>query len=246
MEMRGGEVLAVIGPNGAGKSTLRKVLCGDLTATSGEVLMNKKPLEDWTLTERAKARAVLPQDSSLNFPFSVLEVVLMGRAPHVNGAESENDYEIARAALKAVDELKLEERIYPTLSGGERQRVQLARVLAQIWEKTESPRYLLLDEPTSNLDIAHQHGALKIARRFAKENVAVLVILHDLNLAAQYADKILLLKDGKASAFGQPREILTEKIIYEVFDLPVIIIEHPTSNHPVIIPMPDLSEDYGL
>ena len=235
LEVRGGEVLIVLGPNGAGKSTLRKVLCGDLLLTGGEVTMDGRNLDDWTLTERAKVRAVLPQDSSLNFPFSVSEVVLMGRAPHVSGAETAKDYEIARAALKAVDELKLEDRIYPTLSGGERQRVQLARVLAQIWEKTEQPRYLLLDEPTSNLDIAHQHGTLKIARRFAREGVAVLVILHDLNLAAQYADKILLLKDGKIEAFGVPDDVFSPEIIRETFGVGVDIIKHPRLNCPLII-----------
>ena len=235
LEVRGGEVLIILGPNGAGKSTLRKVLCGDLLPTGGEVLMDGKQLNDWTLPERARARAVLPQDSSLNFPFSVSEVVLMGRAPHVNGAESPQDYEIARAALEAVDELKLEERIYPTLSGGERQRVQLARVLAQIWEKTETQRYLLLDEPTSNLDIAHQHGTLKTARRFARDGVAVLVILHDLNLAAQYADKILLLKDGKITAFGIPEQVFTPETIKETFSVGVDIIKHPTLDCPLII-----------
>ena len=235
IEMKSGEVLAVLGPNGAGKSTLRKVLCGDLIPTSGEVSMNNKPLGDWTLTERAKARAVLPQDSSLNFQFSVLEVVLMGRAPHINGAETAKDYKIARKALAAVDEQKLEERIYPTLSGGERQRVQLARVLAQVWERTETPRYLLLDEPTSNLDIAHQHGTLKIARHFAKENAAVLVILHDLNLAAQYADKILLLRDGKISASGVPEQVFTPKIIAETFNVKTSVIKHPSLQCPLII-----------
>ena len=235
LEMKCGEVLAVLGPNGAGKSTLRKVLCGDLIPASGEVLMNNKPLENWTLPERAAVRAVLPQDSSLNFQFTVLEVVLMGRAPHIKGAESAKDYEIARKALEAVEELKLEERIYPTLSGGERQRVQLARVLAQIWEKLETPRYLLLDEPTSNLDIAHQHSTLKIARQFAAENAAVLVILHDLNLAAQYADKILLIKDGKVVSSGSPKTVLTPEIILKTFDVGVDVIEHPNLDCPLII-----------
>lgn len=235
MEMRGGEILAVLGPNGAGKSTLRKVLCGDLTANVGEVSMNDKPLAEWTLPERAKSRAVLPQDSSLNFPFTVLEVVLMGRAPHVNGAETEKDYEIARQSLVAVEEAELAERLYPTLSGGERQRVQLARVLAQIWEKSKNPRYLLLDEPTSNLDIAHQHSTLKTARRFASEGVAVLIILHDLNLAAQYADKILLLKNGKVSTLDIPEKVFTPEIILENFAVKVSVIKHPSFDCPLII-----------
>ena len=235
VEMRGGEILAVLGPNGAGKSTLRKILCGDLIPTSGEVSMNGKPLAEWSLPERAKSRAVLPQDSSLNFPFTVLEVVLMGRAPHVSGAETAKDYEIARLALAAVEESNLAERLYPTLSGGERQRVQLARVLAQIWEKTENPRCLLLDEPTSNLDLAHQHQTLKLAEKFARENVAVLVILHDLNLAAQYADRILLLKNGAMTAFGTPAEILTTATVAATFDVAVSVIGHPHFDCPLIV-----------
>jgi iron complex transport system ATP-binding protein len=227
LEMRGGEVLVIVGANGAGKSTLLKVLCGDLIQTSGEVLMNGKSLENWTLNERAKIRAVLPQDSSLNFPFTVLEVVLMGRAPHVAGAESERDYDIARAALRAVDALDLEERIYPTLSGGERQRVHLARVLAQIWERTDSPRYLLLDEPTASLDLTHQHATLKIARQFAVKGAAVLIILHDLSLAAQYADRILILKEGKVSALGVPEEVFTPETIQNAFGVKVSVIRHP-------------------
>lgn len=236
MEMRTGEVLAVVGQNGAGKSTLRKVLCGDLPPTGGEVSMNEKPLADWSLPERAKIRAVLPQDSTLNFPFTVLEVVLMGRAPHVEGAENVRDYEIARAALAEVDALDLEQRIYPTLSGGERQRVHLARVLAQIWEaKNGEPRYLLLDEPTSNLDLTHQHQTLKIARRFAADGAAVLIILHDLNLAAQYADKILILKNGRISVFGTPETVFTPAALHETFGVSVSVIKHPHFDCPLIV-----------
>lgn len=236
MEMRGGEVLAVVGQNGAGKSTLRRILCGDSAPTGGEVSMNRRSLADWSLTERAKVRAVLPQDSTLNFPFTVLEVVLMGRAPHVKGAETEKDYRIARAALSEVDALELEDRIYPTLSGGERQRVQLARVLAQIWEAAnDEPRYLLLDEPTSNLDLTHQHQTLKIARRFAANGAAVLIILHDLNLAAQYADRVLILKNGKISAFGAPGKVFTPPIIHEAFGVTVSVIEHPHFGCPLIV-----------
>lgn len=237
-----GEVLAVVGPNGAGKSTLRKVLCGDLQPSSGEVLMNGRPLVEWSLTRRAQVRAVLPQDSSLNFPFSVLEVVLMGRAPHLKGAEALHDYEIARSALDAVEAGHLEERIYPTLSGGERQRVHLARVLAQVWEPpADGVRYLLLDEPTSNLDLAHQHSTLKAMRRFAREGVAGMVILHDLNLASQYADRIMMLKEGRVAALGSPADVLTPDIIREIFAVPVIVTKHPQLDCPLIIPAPDVA-----
>ena len=237
LEVRAGEVVAVVGPNGAGKSTLRKVLCGDMQPTGGEVLMDQRPLDDWPLTERARVRAVMGQDSTLSFPFTVLEVVMMGRSPHLKGAEGPRDYEIAREALEAVEAMHLEERLYPTLSGGERQRVQLARVLAQIWEApAQVSRYLMLDEPTSSLDLSHQHSTLEVARKFAREGVGVLVILHDLNLAAQYADRLLMLKDGKLVASGQPATVLTRETIQETFNIPVIVTKHPHFDCPLVLP----------
>lgn len=237
LEIRAGEVLVVVGPNGAGKSTLRKVIGGDLSPLSGEVMMNGRRLTDWPLVERARVRGVLPQDSTLSFPFTVFEVVLMGRTPHVRGAEGLHDYEIARAALDAVEARHLKERLYPTLSGGERQRVQLARVLAQIWEpSTLGSRYLLLDEPTSNLDLPHQHSTLKIVRRFARESVGALVILHDLNLAAQYADRIVMLKDGHVCANGTPAEVLTRETIHDTFDIPTLVMKHPQVDRLLVIP----------
>jgi iron complex transport system ATP-binding protein len=239
LNVREGEVLAVVGPNGAGKSTLRKALCGDVQLSGGDVLMNGRSLNDWPLIERARLRAVMPQDSTLNFPFTVLEVVLMGRAPHLRGAESLHDVEIARAALAAVEAGHLEERLYPTLSGGERQRVHLARVLTQIWERsTEGDRYLLLDEPTSNLDLAHQHSTLVVARRFAHEGAGVLVILHDLNLAAQYADRVVMLNQGRLVNCGTPTEVLTRDAIYETFAVRAVVTKHPFMDCPLVVPVP--------
>ncbi|HEY0405692.1 MAG TPA: heme ABC transporter ATP-binding protein [Pyrinomonadaceae bacterium] len=241
LSLRAGEVLAVVGPNGAGKSTLRKALCGDVQLSGGEVLMNGRALNDWPLVERARLRAVMPQDSTLNFPFTVFEVVLMGRAPHLRGAESPHDQDIARAALAAVEALHLEERLYPTLSGGERQRVQLARVLAQIWEpSTQGERFLLLDEPTSNLDLAHQHSTLVVARRFSREGAGVLVILHDLNLAAQYADRVLLLNQGRVVNCGTPVDVLTRDAIYETFAVRAVVSKHPFMDCPLVVPIPML------
>lgn len=202
--------------------------------------MNGRLLADWSLMERAQVRAVMPQDSTLSFPFTVLEVVLMGRTPHLKGAESLRDYQIARAALEAVDARHLEERLYPTLSGGERQRVQLARVLAQIWEETTEDRYLRLDEPTSNLDLSHQHSTLSVARHFAHQGVGVLVVLHDLNLAAQYADCVLMLNKGKIINYGTPAEVFTRELIRETFGLQVMVGKHPTMECPLIIPTPKL------
>jgi iron complex transport system ATP-binding protein len=269
LAVRPGEVVAVVGPNGAGKSTLRRALCGDVDLSGGEVLMCGRALAEWTALERARVRAVMPQDSALSFPFTVLEVALMGRLPHLRGAEGRRDYEVAYEALEAVEARHLAERLYPTLSGGEKQRVQLARVLAQIWEpptrgdgknesdgehkherkgehghegghehKRQGERFLLLDEPTSNLDLAHQHGTLAVARRFAREGVGVLVVLHDLNLAAQYGDRVLMLKDGRVAHCGRPREVLTREAIREVFGVESVVTDHPSADCPLVVPIP--------
>ena len=140
-----------------------KTLCGEMNPTVGEISFGEKTLSDWRRDELSKIRAVLPQSFALNFPFKVSEVTLLGRTPHINFSESKKDYKIAELALEKVEALKFADRYYPTLSGGERQRVQLARVLAQIWEKQQNNlRYLLLDEPTASLDLAHQHLTLQM------------------------------------------------------------------------------------
>ena len=236
LDVNAGEIVAGVGPNGAGKSTLRKILSGDWKPSAGEVTFNQKLLSHWPVAELARMRAVLPQDSSLNFPLTVFEVVLMGRAPHVNTVETKHDLAIAREALEAVGALHLENRLYPTLSGGERQRVHLARVLAQIWEADgDATRYLLLDEPTANLDLTHQHQTMKIARGFARQGVGVFVIVHDLNLASQYADRVLILNEGKMVAFGAPHEVLTESIIREAFGVDVGVMDHPFFDCPLVV-----------
>lgn len=232
-----GEIVAIVGANGAGKSTLLKLLCGDLHPERGDVLLAGKPLASWSKRDLARVRAVLPQSSPLNFSFSALEVVLMGRSPHIRGIESEQDRAIAQAALEAARVEHLAARSYLTLSGGEQQRVQLARVLVQIWGDTGA-RYLLLDEPTNNLDLAHQHGTLAIASNFAQRGVGVLAILHDLNLAAQYADHILIMKAGRALAYGTPNTVFTQSIIRDAFDVAVTIMPHPSLNCPLVIAEP--------
>lgn len=246
IDVEAGEVVAIIGPNGAGKSTLLHALTGDTRPTTGTVTMGGKPLHEWKLNERAQVRAVLTQSSSLTFSFSVLEVVLMGRGPHVRGGESRYDYDVAYAALELVKVVHLADRMYTTLSGGERQRVQLARVLAQIWldDEADTPktRYLLMDEPTNNLDLTHQHGTLRVARHFAEHGAAVLAILHDLNLAAQYADKLYVLKQGKLLMEGTPEQVLTAETILQAFDMPVMVTEHPVIGCPLVVPIPGIEQ----
>jgi len=243
-----GEVVAVLGPNGAGKSTLLSVLAGTLTPQDGTASLGARALTAWAPRDLALQRAVLPQQSELAFGFHVLEVVLLGRSPHAGRSTREEDLAIAGACLAEAEVVHLAERIYTTLSGGERQRVQLARALAQIGfpdfgfpdlgfsdlQLGQGDRYLLLDEPTASLDPAHQHATLRTARRAAEQGVGVLAILHDLNLAAMYADRLVVLHQGRLAAEGPPAEVLTEALVAQVFELPVAVTPHPTRGCPQV------------
>ena len=240
LELRPGELLALVGENGAGKSTLLKVMTGDLSPQAGSVRLNARPLHLWSLRDRARIRAILPQDGNIAFGFSVLETVLFGRYPHGSGMPGTGDREIARAALGRVDATHLSERDMHTLSGGERARVMLARVLAQIWEpwKGES-RYLLLDEPTASLDLAHQHEVLAVARMLAhNEGIGLLAVLHDLNLAAQSAHRLVALKSGAIVAEGTPEAVLTEELVTHCFSIQTMVMRHPRMDCPLIVPVP--------
>ena len=227
-----GEVVALLGPNGAGKSTLLKLLCGQLSPNEGQVFFENKPLAEWEPRELARRRAVLPQSSTVPFDFTALEIVLLGRSPHGDASRCED---MAREAMAQTECAHLAERIVTSLSGGEMQRVQLARVLVQIdWAVEGSPRCVMLDEPISNLDPGHQHGALRVAAKLAEKGVGVLVVLHDLNLAAQYADRLLLMKQGRIVVEGTPAEVITEEQIGAVFDIRVKVIRNPTCDAPAV------------
>ena len=226
LTLEAGQVTIVLGPNGAGKTTLLKILAGDLKPDSGQVFIDGRALKDWPLSEISKVRGVLPQESQLSFPFKAIEVVLLGRTPHHRGIDSPVDYRIAREALKLVDLADCAERDYTTLSGGEKQRVQTARVLAQIWEaQTGTVSLLMLDEPTGGLDLSHQFAALRIAGDFASRGTAVFASLHDLNLAANYADKIIILHRGMIAAIGTPKDVLQPEIIANVFQVNVKLLQ---------------------
>ncbi|MEM1093031.1 MAG: heme ABC transporter ATP-binding protein [Bacteroidota bacterium] len=234
-----GSVTALVGPNGAGKSTLLRVATGEWQPNGGEVRFDGKPLKQWSAKEQAQRRAVVSQHSSLTFPFAAFEVVLMGRTPHLAGrSESRRDMEIAWEALDRVGLAALADQSYTTLSGGERQRVDLARALAQIADTSDDhARYLFLDEPTASLDLAHQHTTLRTARDVAAQGIGVLVILHDLNLAAQYADDIIMLSDGQRRARGAPQDVLTPELIESVFSIPVMVMPHPYHDCPLVVPI---------
>lgn len=229
-----GKVTAVLGPNGAGKTSLLRLLTGELLPTSGEVTFNGSPLNQWRPQQRAKMLSVLPQGSPLNFPFTAREVVMMGRIPHATGLVK--DTEIVDAALSAVGGSYLDKRFYTQMSGGEKQRVQLARVLAQIWEPSvEGDRFLVLDEPTSAFDLAHQQLTLEIVKQFAFQGVGVLLVIHDLNLAAGCADQLVILDGGKIAARGSPESVLTAAMIKAVFHVDATIGVHPKTGAPLVI-----------
>lgn len=232
LNLRPGEVLGVLGPNGAGKSSLLGVLSGELVASGGLVQLDGQPLADWPSRERAQRLAVLPQFSTLSFGFTVEQVVHMGRMPHETGNDA--DWQIVREVLQAVDATHLALRSYLQLSGGERQRVHLARVLAQLWPGADG-QVLLLDEPTSMLDPLHQLSVLDAVRRFADRGASILLILHDLNLAARYCDQLMLLSDGRTQACGTPEEVLRPAPLAHVFGIEVLVQRHPERGHPVIL-----------
>lgn len=215
-----GKVTAILGANGAGKSSLLRVLSGDIKPDAGEVRIARRPLADWRPEKLARVRAVVPQTSALNFPFTVLEVVLQGRAAHFDRRARGDDEPAAIAALEATDLARLAARDYTTLSGGERQRVHLARALAQVGLEGEG-RCLLLDEPTASLDLRHQHEVLRIVRRFAESGGCVVVVLHDLNLCARYADKVFLLHYGRMLGGGDRGAVMTADWLGIAYGMPV-------------------------
>lgn len=234
LEVSSGKITTVLGPNGAGKTTLLRVMVGELAPDVGSVSLDGRALEDCTPMQRARMLAVLPQHSLLNFPFTAAEVVMLGRTPHDTGIA--HDREIAAEALRSVDGDYLSGRIYTQLSGGEKQRVHLARVLAQIWEPSpEGERYLVLDEPTSSFDLAHQQLTLEVVRNLAEKGVGILMVIHDLNLAARCSDQMLLMQCGKIVVSGTPQEVLQRDTIAAVFQVEASIGVHPISGTPLVI-----------
>jgi len=232
-----GQLTAVIGPNGSGKSTLLKALCRD-HRYSGEVLINGRNLTALSPAEAATQRAVLPQSSNLPFPFTVREVVAMGLTAGRPGPTGEALLRLPEQALTAVDLPGFGGRYYGELSGGEQQRVQLARVLCQVWRPVLDgvPRYLLLDEPVSSLDVRHQLMIMDVARRFADSGGGVIAVLHDLNLAAMYADQVVALRRGEVVAAGPAEQVITDQVVADVFECPLQVGLAPSGGAPFVLP----------
>ena len=234
-----GEMLSIIGPNGCGKTTLLRAVSGVLPIAGGDVLLDGRPIGDIPRKRFAQVVACVTQEIAADFSFDVREIVTMGRTPYISrfGWESRHDLEVVERVMAQADVAHLADRPITDLSGGERQRAFIAMALAQ------EPRLLLLDEPTSHLDINHQVGILNIVRALNREQgVTVLMVSHDLNLAAEYSDRLLMLREGLAAHEGAPDEVLTEAHIGEVYGATVRMERNPVTGRPHVMLIPHESE----
>jgi len=224
-----GEFFGILGPNGSGKSTLLNLIDGIRLPCEGEIRLKGIAPGKMRRKDVARLVAVVPQEASWIFPLTVEEVVLMGRTPHIGrlAFESERDLAVARSAMEATDLLPFASRLMEALSGGERQRVLIARALAQ------EPEVILLDEPTSSLDIAHQIRTFDLIRSLSRSaGLTVVSVTHDMNLAALYCDRIALLEEGRLHSLGRPGEVITESHIREVYRVNVVVDHHPLTGLP--------------
>ncbi|MBI65155.1 MAG: heme ABC transporter ATP-binding protein [Candidatus Marinimicrobia bacterium] len=229
------DVVSIIGPNGAGKSTLIKLLSGEINPTSGSIFFHGKEYNLWDLKELACFRSVLPQSNHLTFPFSVLDIVKMGRYPLSDSSDYLNDERICKIIL---DEFDLNDYInqnYITLSGGEKQRVQLARVLAQIWSDEDySSKVLILDEPTSYLDIKHQYALFDFLKELNVKGLSIIFVLHDISQAILNSSKIAILKDSDLIKYGKREEIINSDLLTDVFNVEFQLESRIENNKPII------------
>jgi iron complex transport system ATP-binding protein len=228
---RGGEVIAILGPNGAGKSTLLRLIAGDLLPDVGAITINDVDTRSAAPRELAKIRSVMRQGGASDIPFSALAVVEMGRHPHRDdvNASSESDREAVRSAMVRTDTLHLAGRTFATLSGGEQTRVSMARVFAQ------AAPLVLLDEPTTALDVAHAERVLSEMQRLALGDACVVAVLHDLNAAAFHADRAVLMADGSIRAEGSPADVLRADLLTDVYGQAMTVVEHPTRGCPLVL-----------
>ena len=233
LEINEGEIVSVIGPNGAGKSTLLNVLTGDINPDSGEIFYDNKQLKQISIQERAFTRSVMSQMQTLVFNFNVKDVIEMGWLQRGNSDFSNNFSMAFENVTKECNVHNLIHRKFNSLSGGEQRRVHFARTLLQLWRPSESndPRYLLLDEPTANLDLSSEMLLMNILKKRASLNVGILVILHDLNLASHFADKIAIIKDGEIMAFGEPEKIMEDAFLTSIYEVPIKVKHDPLRVH---------------
>jgi iron complex transport system ATP-binding protein len=228
-----GELLVILGANGAGKSTLIKCLAQMIIPHSGHITWKHKPIHTYNTNTISKQRSVLTQQTMVGFEFSVYEIVMMGRYPYFKSIPATSDVNAVNRAIEQNDINLYKKRIYQSLSGGEQQRTHLARVMAQLLNDNTEAKLILLDEPLNNLDIKHQYGTLQTIKNFCHAGNIGIMILHDINLAAMYADKLLILKNGQVLAFGSPQEVMKNEILSDAYDFPVSVQTHPQLKVPL-------------
>ena len=228
-----GEFVGILGPNGSGKTTILKLVSGVLRAESGLIKLKDRNIRDYSPREIARHVAVVPQDTAIAFPFSALEIVLMGRSPYLPAFafDRQADLDIAHEVMRETDTAHLAGRRIHELSGGERQRVIVARALAQ------QPEILLLDEPVTFLDIRHQIAIHEVLRELNSRGLTVVMISHDLNLASQYCSRLILLSNGRVHATGEPKEIISSETVREVYEADVMVHHRPDNGLPYVLPL---------
>lgn len=234
VEVEYGDMLIIVGPNGAGKSTLLNILANEISRNTEEIYFKQKRFKDWSVLDLSKNKSKFSQQNSNEIPLPVKDVVLMGRYPYFDSIPKPEDLEAVEAAMRDTEVWELQDRDYNTLSGGEKQRVHLARIMAQVSNEI-AHKLVLLDEPLNNLDVKHQYKVLELMAAFAKRGNTVVAVLHDLNLAAKFGTKVLLMQKGKVVAQGKPEEVFTSEIISETYGFPCTILPNPINKQPIIL-----------
>lgn len=229
-----GQVLMIVGPNGAGKSTLLSLLAKENDPNSGQIWLKQQQLENWKEKDLARTKAKFSQEHNPSIELTVKEIVLMGRYPYFKSHPLQSDLEIADRVMKALEVDTLKNHNYNYLSGGEKQRVHLARVFAQL-ENSVHHKIGFFDEPLNNLDVRHQYRVLEQIKNFAEKGNAAVVVLHDLNLAAEFADQVLLMRKGKVLVQGNPSEVFKEEWIFKAYDFPCTVMKNPMTKCPMIL-----------
>ncbi|MGA8942625.1 MAG: heme ABC transporter ATP-binding protein [Thermoactinomyces sp.] len=232
LEARAGEMLGIIGPNGSGKSTLLSILSGEEKPDQGSVWLQGRPLHAYSMQERARQLAVLTQEQVSDLSFTAEEIVLMGRHPYHRSffGPTPEDEQIVSRVMEETETQRMKHHRFAELSGGERQRVSIARVMAQ------EPKLLMLDEPTTYLDVHYQLAVLDRLKRWQKNSLlTVIIVLHDLNLAAQYCDSLLVLKDGRQVRYGTVRQVIEPRLVEEVYGIKPVIVSHPILHIPQVL-----------
>jgi iron complex transport system ATP-binding protein len=230
-----GQLHMILGPNGSGKTSLMKIASGQIENFKGLVSYDNTSIKEITTASLATYRSYLSQQNHIPFPLKVIELIQMGRYPHYEYQASKKDFDIIHEVIDQLSIQHLQNRDFNTLSGGEQQRVQFARVLAQVWEKINGKnRYLFLDEPLNNLDIQYQKYLLQTIQKFIGEDMVVIMVVHDINWALAYADKVYFLKEGNLFAHGNPTDIITTQLIADVFKIDAQLINVPGQKHAVV------------